>query len=114
MTRAIICASFIFFTGLSLIGSAATAADRETEKPTVIHVDEMCGGCVKKVHRRFGDDDKVGRIECDADASTVTFHPARGKSYTARYLWVEMDEIGKAPLKLVGPEGTFTSKPRKN
>ncbi|MFN3159039.1 MAG: cation transporter [Rubinisphaera brasiliensis] len=91
--------------------SAAELPAEEAAKPTIVHVGEMCGGCANKVHKRFDDDKHVLRVECDIDENTITFYPV-SKPYTARYLWVELDQIGKTPTKLIGPDGTFTSKPK--
>tara|TARA_E500000305_G_C3962736_1_gene207980 strand:- start:18 stop:359 length:342 start_codon:yes stop_codon:yes gene_type:complete len=113
MNRSFYCTCLTLFAALLVTDMSESVLAREPVSPTVVHVDEMCGGCVKKVNRRFDDDEKIGRFECDVDEKTVTFYPVNGKSFTARYIWVEMDEIGKRPLKLVGPEGTFKSKPEK-
>ncbi|MCG6158240.1 hypothetical protein [Rubinisphaera margarita] len=120
MIRLLCCAGIALVFGLVPRTPATTEAHEKTmpktmlkTMPTVVHVDEMCGGCVKKVHRRFDDDEKVGRFECDVDDKTVTFHPPKGESLSARYLWVEMDEIGKTPIKLVSPNGIYRSKPKR-
>ncbi len=112
MFRLLCCAGLPVMAAL-VFGMPSSVDAREKAMPTVVHVDEMCGGCVKKVHRRFDDDEKVGRVECDSEAKTVTFYPPKNESLSARYLWVEMDEIGKTPLKLVCPQGTYRSKPRR-
>tara|TARA_E500000305_G_C4008129_1_gene231165 strand:+ start:1274 stop:1615 length:342 start_codon:yes stop_codon:yes gene_type:complete len=113
MIRSFSCTFLALFAGLLILTTPDLVLAGEPVRPTVVHVDEMCGGCVKKVHRRFDDDEKIGRVNCNVDEKTVTFYPVKEKSFTARYLWVEMDEIGKTPIKLVGPEGTFSSKPGK-
>lgn len=113
MNRLFNCTCLTLFAALLVTDMPESVLAREPVRLTVVHVDEMCGGCVKKVNRRFDDDQKIGHVECDVDQKTVTFYPAKGQPFTARYIWVEMDEIGKTPLKLVGPEGTYESKPEK-
>lgn len=94
---------------LSMVSQVLAA---ESATTTVITVGEMCGGCVRKITERLQKMPGVASIQCDMKTKSVTVTHASGKSLSARTLWVAMEEIGKAPKKLAGPEGTFTSKPR--
>jgi copper chaperone CopZ len=83
----------------------------DTTTATVITVGEMCGGCVKKINAKFENVNGIGSVSCDIPTKTVTLTPASGYRLKPRVLWEMMDEIGKTPTKLVGPNGTFTEKP---
>lgn len=95
-----------------LICSGAVALEA-TEKPaaTTMTVTEMCGGCVKKITKHLQPLAGIASIECDIKTKTVKVTPKAGVTLSPKMLWTEMDEIGKTPTKLVGPSGTFTSKP---
>ena len=75
-------------------------------------VSEMCGGCVKKITKRFDDEKDVAKVECSIDKKTVTLIPKEGIKLNAKKMWEIMEGISKTPTKLVSPEGTFTSKPK--
>jgi copper chaperone CopZ len=90
-----------------------TAADKPIAAHTVVTVDEMCGGCVKKITKRFDSEPSVSSVNCDVPNKTVTIVPAKGASLSPRKMWEILEEVGKVPAKLVGPDGTFTAKPTK-
>ena len=93
-----------------VVAAQAFAAERATT--TVMTVSEMCGGCVQKITGKLETIPGVATISCDVKSKSVTVTHAAGTSLSARTLWVAMEEIGKTPKKLAGPEGTFTSKPK--
>jgi mercuric ion binding protein len=92
--------------------SAATVPAAERSSNTVMTVSEMCGGCVKRITGKLETLQGVASIQCDVKTKTVTVVPESGETLSARTLWEAMEEISKTPRKLVGPSGTFTSKPR--
>lgn len=87
------------------------ARAEEVPTLTVVTVDEMCGGCVKKINAHFEGAEGIASVQCDIPGKTVTFTPASGYNISPRGVWVSLEGIGKTPLKLVGPKGTFTAKP---
>jgi copper chaperone CopZ len=86
---------------------------RDQPAATVMTVKAMCGGCVKKITKHLQPMEGVAAIQCDVKAKTVTVTPKAGHTFSPKVLWTAMDDIGKTPTKLVGPSGTFTSKPKK-
>lgn len=80
--------------------------------PTTMYCSEMCGGCVKKITKHFDGATGIAELKFDVPSKSVTVVPAPGYQLSARALWEAMDQIGKTPVKLVGPTGTFTSKPK--
>lgn len=102
---------------LALIAPGTLAAESQGGKPatTTIVVGEMCSGCVKKITARFDKEKKsVAKIKCDIKKKTVTIFPAKDVRLSPLKLWELMEGIGKKPKKLTGPDGTFTSKPKKS
>lgn len=97
-----------------LVATNAVQAEQEiASKPTVMTVKEMCGGCVKRITERFDGVEGIGNVSCDIDSKSVTVTAAEGYRLRPRGLWIIMDDIGKTPVKLVSPQGTFTSLPPK-
>ena len=90
----------------------ATVHAVEKNQATVITVEEMCGGCVTKITKHFAGVKDISDLKCDIKTKTVTFTPRKETELSSLKLWEEMDSIGKPPKKLVGPSGTFTSKPK--
>lgn len=98
---------------LLVIFTVASPAEATDAPPaTVITVGEMCGGCVKMINAKFDNVKGIASVRCDIKAKTVTMTPASGYRLNSRVLWEMMDEIGKTPTKLAGPDGVFTSKPK--
>lgn len=85
----------------------------ETSRATVVTVSEMCGGCVTKITKHFSEVKEIAELKCDVPTKSVNFIPKKGNELSPFKIWEEMEKIGKAPTKLVGPSGTYTSKPKK-
>lgn len=102
----LLCAAVL---AIASISSTATAAEKEA--PTVITVGEMCGGCVKKITKRFDEIKGIDGVRCSVEKKSVTVVPEQGVRLSPRGLWEVMESIGKAPKKMVSPMGTFTEKP---
>jgi copper chaperone CopZ len=96
-----------------LLCSGAVALEAgEKSAATVMTVKEMCGGCVKKITKHLQPMEGIASIQCDIKTKTVKVTPKSGHTLSPKVLWTAMDDIGKTPTKLVGPSGTFTSKPK--
>jgi copper chaperone CopZ len=94
-----------------LSASPGSAAEREKTN-TVMTVGEMCGGCVKKITKRFDGVQGVAKIQCSIEKRTVTLIPDKGVRLSPKGVWEIMESIGKKPSKMICPDGTFTSKPK--
>ncbi|QDV12620.1 hypothetical protein CA51_25060 [Rosistilla oblonga] len=99
---------------IALLASSQSHAETKSRVTTTITVGEMCGGCVKQIIARFDKVKEVAKIHCDIQTKSVVLYPAKNIRLSPAKLWETMESIGKHPLKLVGPDGTFTSKPKKN
>ncbi len=93
--------------------SALVHADEKKVTNTTVTVGEMCGGCVKQITKRFDKEKSISKIKCDIEKKTVTLFPAKDVRLSPKGVWEILESIGKKPKKLVGPDGTFTSKPKK-
>ena len=104
-------ASVLFLAAALLSPSMASAADAKKSN-TVITVGEMCGGCVKKITKRFDSVRQVAKVECSIEKKSVTLIPKPDVRLSPKEIWEIMAGIGKTPKKMVTPEGTFTAKPK--
>lgn len=97
-----------------LLGPVFPVALNAQERPrwTAITVDEMCWACARRITRKLEPMESVGKIECCSKTNRVFVLPKENHSLSPRRLWESLEEIGKSPKKLVGPAGTFTSKPK--
>lgn len=107
------CLSICVFLLIALLSSSQSQAEDKPLVATTITVGEMCGGCVKQITAHFGKIKEVAKINCDIKTRTVVLYPAKDIRFSPVKLWATMESIGKKPQKLVGPDGTFTSKPTK-
>ena len=91
--------------------SPAQAADAAKSK-VVMTVGEMCGGCVKKITKRFEGVEGVAKVQCNIEKQSVTLIPEQHVRLSPKGVWEIMESIGKTPTKMVTSDGTFTSKPK--
>ncbi|MFG0255757.1 MAG: heavy-metal-associated domain-containing protein [Rhodopirellula sp. JB053] len=101
------------FVSAPIFGTPRVHGEEKRPQTTTLTVGEMCSGCVKRITARFDKEESVSKIQCDIAAKTVLLVPAKDIRLSPRKIWEIMESIGKKPLKLVGPDGTFTSKPEK-
>ena len=69
-------AAVMMFAAVAMPTSAFSA--ERTKSNTVMTVGEMCGGCVKKITKRFDDVDDVAKVQCDIEKQSVTLIPKKG------------------------------------
>lgn len=91
--------------------SHAAAADVEKSN-IVMTVGEMCGGCVKKITKRFDGVEGIAKVDCSIEKQSVTLIPKPGAQLSPKSVWEIMESIAKTPTKMITPDGTFTSKPK--
>ncbi|EKK03661.1 protein containing DUF1559 [Rhodopirellula baltica SH28] len=102
----------------ALIGPAPVSADTMTDKKDPAHqmvmtVGEMCGGCVKRITARFDSVDAVEKVVCSIEKKSVALVAKEGVKLSPKGIWEIMESIGKTPKKMITPDGTFTSKPKR-
>lgn len=85
---ALLLVTFLCFT------STVSAAERE-QVNTVVTVGERCGGCVKKIAKRFDSEKAVAKVVCNIEKKTVTIVPAKGVRLSPKGVWEVMDSIEK-------------------
>ena len=93
------------------VSSPAQAAD-PAKSQIVMTVGEMCGGCVKKINKRFEGIQGIAKVQCSIEKKSVTVIPEQDVRLSPKGVWELMEGIGKTPSKMVTPNGTFTSKPK--
>lgn len=96
---------------VSVANSPAQAAD-VPKSSIVMTVGEMCGGCVKKITKRFDGVEGIAKVQCSIEKQSVTLIPTKDVRLSPKGVWEAMESIGKTPKKMVTPRGTFTSKPK--
>ncbi|MCA9070114.1 MAG: heavy-metal-associated domain-containing protein [Planctomycetaceae bacterium] len=89
---------------------AATASERETTTITLQVL--QCESCAKKVAQSLYQVPGVASVKTDVKTKSARVLPKSGSTPSPRLLWEAVERAGKQPVKLTGPSGTFTSKPR--
>jgi copper chaperone CopZ len=98
-------------TSIALFSAVAGAADVTY---TTINVEKMCcQGCVQKVAAQLYAVKGVKEVRASIKKRTVYVLPQRGKVLSPRSLWVAVEQADDRPLKLAGPSGVFTTRPRR-
>ena len=98
--------------GLLSIGIASTilAADRT---PTKITVDGMhCPSCAKKIVAKLTEVPGVHSVTADVKAAQMQVTASAEKNPSPKELWEAIETAGYKAVKLEGPGGTFTEKPK--
>ncbi len=82
------------------------------ESPTTITVERMCETCAKKIVEKLKKMPEVTGVKTDVKAKTISVTPKANKTLSAKVLWETVEKEGERPVKLEGPSGTFTKKPK--
>ena len=91
-------------------GSSAFAA---TAEPTTVYVEDLhCENCARKVAGKLFSVKGVVKVQANVDKKLFLITPQAGKTISPRGVWDAVIAGEAAPVKLVGPSGTFKSKPR--
>ena len=83
-----------------------------TNKTTITLQVLTCEGCAKKVAAELSEVPGVGSVKTDVKSKTATVIPKGNVTLSPLQLWEAVEKAGKTPVKLTGPSGTFTSKPK--
>jgi copper chaperone CopZ len=93
----------------------AVGADTRAAPPTTTLTipDLDCPACAKKLAAKLVALPGVEKAEPDVEAKSVKVTHKAGGALSPKALWEESAKAGFEPSKLVGPDGTFTTKPTK-
>ncbi len=105
--RAIIWSMAALLMGTSTAIYAADPLNNTTITIKGLH----CAGCAKKVKSKLTAVANVKSAEVDHQSGLATVKVVESKSASPRALWEAVESADAKPTKLVGPDGTFTSKP---
>ncbi|MBI2806348.1 MAG: heavy-metal-associated domain-containing protein [Planctomycetes bacterium] len=80
---------------------------------TVITVEKMhCEGCAKRIAGKLYEVPGVDKIQVDVKQKILWVHPKAGVQPSPRGLWEAVEKGSDTPVRLQGPYGTFTAKPK--
>lgn len=102
---------------LLVIAAAVLAAGNQSfaadARLTVLTVKGMhCAGCAKKIAGKLTAVPGVEQVKADVPKSFFVVTPAGDESPSPKALWEAVEKAGYAAVKLEGPSGTFTKKPK--
>jgi Cu+-exporting ATPase len=92
-----------------------TAASLRAASPatTLIEVHNMhCAACARKIAGKLYAVPGVVAVRTDVAANTATITPQQQRQPSPKAMWEAVEKAGFKPIKLEGPAGTFSSKPR--
>ena len=99
--------------GAALFLMPASTVASDTTQTTISVPDMDCGGCAKKLSTALSKVAGVSKVEPDLEAKTIKVTSKAQSTISPKSLWEAVENSGKKPTKLEGPNGTFTSKPTK-
>lgn len=106
--RLLVSAAMLLAVGLVSVTRAADAK----KTTTVINTKKMCAFCSKKIVSKFRKIDGVDDARADVKTKTFTVVPKAGRTLSPRTLWETVEQGGEQPVRLAGPSGSFTKKPK--
>lgn len=78
-----------------------------------IEVTKMhCAGCAKKIAARLYTVRGVKEVRVDLEKKTLFVTPQPNAALSPRAVWEAVEKADDVPIRLAGPQGTFTEKPR--
>ena len=93
--------------------ATATNAGAKTAKTTITLKVLTCESCAKKLAAKLAEVAGVGGVKTDVKSKTAIVVPKGDATLSPLKLWEAIEKAGKEPVKLEGPSGKFTSKPKK-
>ena len=104
-----LCTALVAAVLLSLVSNLSAAGPAWTS----IAVKEMCcGGCAQKIAARLYAVRGVTEVRVDMDKKTLFIAPQQNAVLSPRAMWEAVEKAKDVPLRLAGPSGTFTEKPK--
>jgi len=112
--RIAMCFAFTFAFAASSINISWAASEATPSTKTIITLKVLsCEGCAKRVREKLTSVSGVGNVKTNLKTKSATIIPDRNATLSPKLLWEAVEKAGKTPVKLIGPSGTFTSKPKK-
>ncbi|OYV96148.1 MAG: hypothetical protein B7Z73_01215 [Planctomycetia bacterium 21-64-5] len=71
-----------------------------------------CAGCAKKIAGKLTAVRGVEQVRADVPKSFFVVTPVEDQSPSPKALWEAVEKAGYSAVKLEGPSGTFTKKPK--
>ena len=98
---------------VAVIGSAASKELLAARSSlSVVYVSDMhCAHCAKKIASSLYTVAGVSSVQTNVKQGTALITPSRGKALSPRALWEAVENVEFTPVKLIGPSGSFDSKP---
>ena len=96
----------------SSLWAADDTVSANTIKTTITLQVLTCEGCAKNVAAELSEVPGVGGVKPDVKSKPATVTPKVNAILSPLQLWEAVEKAGKTPVKLTGPSGTFTSKPK--
>ena len=98
---------------VGIFGASRSVQAAEASSTTTITIDGMtCGGCAKKVAGKLKAVAGVESAKINLEGKSAAVVPASQNAPSPRALWEAVEKAGFTPVKLSGPVGTFTEKPK--
>ncbi|HXG10129.1 MAG TPA: heavy metal-associated domain-containing protein [Gemmataceae bacterium] len=107
--RNAVAVTLVVLAGLLLNGTVQAA---DPPRTTITFKDLDCPSCAKKLAARLGQVPGVAAVKTDLETKTATITPRPNQQPLPRALWETAEKAGFEPVKLEGPAGTFTDRPK--
>lgn len=106
LAMVLFCGSVAFAGGELRAASPATAT-------TVVTVKKLCPSCGKKIVQRLSEMPHVAEASMNVDERTILVRCKPSGTVSPRAVWETVERGGEQPVRLAGPSGTFTTKPKR-
>lgn len=112
MYRTSLCVALTFALAACVTSQSWAAAASKTKTTITLKV-LTCESCAKKLAAKLLKVRGVGKVKTNVKSKTAIVVPKGDATLSPLQLWEAVEKAGKVPVKLKGPSGTFTSKPKK-
>lgn len=83
-------------------------------RAVAVYVDDMhCKNCAKKIARKLYTVPGVLAVHADVKQNVALITPQKGKDPSRRALWEAIESAKFKPVKMIGPDRTYKTKPSK-
>lgn len=113
MYRTSVCVALTIALAACVTSQVWAATGESTTKTTITLKALDCESCAKKVAAKLSEVRGVGDVTTEVKSKTAIVVPKDDETLSPLQLWEAVEKADKVPVKLEGPSGTFTSKPKK-
>ena len=98
---------------LICLSFAVTASAATPTYTTMVVTNMHCSACAKRIAKNLYAIPQVKEVRADVKKNTAYVVPHPGRTVSPKAMWSAVEAAGFKMVRMQGPDGVYTSKPRR-